>query len=102
MEKGIVKFVEQFDQEMEISSANTTRAMTLVTSWNGQIIKINLTKGDYTVLAAQSDDEMIVCSDVDKSRAVTGGSDGSVMGWDLSKSKYLLSLLQIILKFSTR
>ena len=101
MEKGIVKFVEQFDQEMEISSANTTRAMTLVTSWSGKIIKINLTKGDYTVLAAQSDDAMI-CSDVDKSRAVTGGSDGSVMGWDLSKSKCFLSLLQIILKFSTR
>lgn len=90
LKEGIVKFVQHFDQEMEISSANTTRAMTIITFWNGTIIKVNLTKGDLTVLAAQSDDAMI-CTNVDKSRAVTGGSDGSVMGWDLSKNQLLFN-----------
>jgi len=85
---GIAKFVNQFERDMEASSASTTRGMTIVTYWNGSIVKISLLNGRHRILHAESDDA-VICSDTDQSRAVTGGSGGSVMGWDLTNEQLL-------------
>merc|ERR1712130_250856 len=74
----------------EIASMTAIDGFCLITSWNGMIKVLNLRRLEWTELASEND-EAAVSSAVDKLilRGVTGGSEGTVRGWNIVNGSLL-------------
>ena len=60
----------------------------LFTMWNGEIKTLNMNSGKIKLLASEND-EAVECCQIEPTslRAVTGGADGTVQGWNIINGK---------------
>ena len=56
--------------------------------WNGEIKTLNMNRGKIKLLASEND-EAVECCQIEPTslRAVTGGADGTVQGWNIINGK---------------
>jgi len=56
--------------------------------WNGEIKTLNMNSGKIKLLASEND-EAVECCQIEPTslRAVTGGADGTVQGWNIINGK---------------
>ena len=83
---GKIKFEQKVSEEfIEVSSVNAKHNLALITFWNGEIKTLNLNTAKFNCLSTPND-ESAICSDIDDTtlRGVTGGTEGTVYGWNLS------------------
>ena len=83
---GKIKFEQKVSEEfIEVSSVNAKHNLALITFWNGEIKTLNLNTAKFNCLSTPND-ESAICSDIDDTtlRGVTGGTEGTVCGWNLS------------------
>lgn len=78
------------EQNTEIGSVTAIDGFCLITTWNGMIKVLNLRSFEWTELASEND-ESAVSSAIDKRtmRGVTGGSEGTVRGWNIINGSLL-------------
>ena len=58
--------------------------------WNGEIKTLNMNNGKINILASEND-EAVECCQIEPTslRAVTGGADGTVHGWNIINGNQL-------------
>ena len=76
------------DELTEIASISVIDGKCLVAGWSGLIKVLNLHNFEWIELASEND-EAVECCQIEPTslRAVTGGADGTVQGWNIINGK---------------